>query len=216
MRVVVLGAGGRTGTALVHAALAAGHTVRAASRSVRAGQLPEAVEVVPTDGRDPEAVRRALADVDGVLVAVNVMRSVEWNLWSPLANAPDTLSATVANVVAASPPGRRVVYVSAHGVGDSWARSGPLFRGMITWTRIGEAYADHARAEALLAASPLSWTVCRPMILTPGPATGRVRAGTDLAPSSTNQIRRTDVAAWMVDELTACRWIRQAPTLAGA
>ncbi len=206
MRVVVIGAAGRTGRLLVQAALAAGHEVRAMSRTAAASMFPAGVEVVPGDAREATDVARAVEGCDAALVAANVQRATEWNLWSPLATPPDVVQRAVANVLAATGPGFRIVHCSAFGVGDSYARAGWVFRQMIDRTSIATPYADHAAAEALLQAGHAAWTSVRPVILTNGPATGRVQVGTELAPGSFAKISRADVAQVMVDALTHEAW----------
>ena len=70
MKVLVLGATGKTGWLIVRYALAKGHTVVAMVRSkARAPTLPGA-ELVEGDARDEAAVLRALEDCDAVISAL--------------------------------------------------------------------------------------------------------------------------------------------------
>ena len=66
MRVLVTGAFGFLGTALVERLTAAGHEVRALTSRESAGSPTSEVEVVRGDIRDSEAMRRAVRDVEGV------------------------------------------------------------------------------------------------------------------------------------------------------
>jgi putative NADH-flavin reductase len=94
---------------------------------------------------------------------------------------------------------RRILAVSAGGVGDSFEAVPGVFRGMIRWTGLRHAYADLERMEKIYADSGLDWCAPRPTGLTDGPATGKVV----IAPSFTGRatISRADVAGWMLDEV---------------
>ena len=80
MRVLVTGAFGFVGTALVDVLTSAGHEVRAlTSRSLAdATDAPaDGVEVVQGDVRDAEAMRRAVRDVDGICHLAALVRVLE-------------------------------------------------------------------------------------------------------------------------------------------
>jgi len=66
VRVLVTGAFGFLGTALVERLTAAGHEIRALTSRESVDTPVNAVEVVEGDIRDPEAMRHAVRDVDGV------------------------------------------------------------------------------------------------------------------------------------------------------
>ncbi len=74
MQILVLGATGYVGSRVVPALLAAGHTVVAASSSPPAPERfawGDSVDWMQCDVTDPEAVRRALTDVEGVCYLVH-------------------------------------------------------------------------------------------------------------------------------------------------
>lgn len=70
-RIAVLGATGYLGGHAVTRLLADGHTVRAVVRSPETAQLPAGIEVVQGDVTEPSTLPAALADADGVLLALN-------------------------------------------------------------------------------------------------------------------------------------------------
>ena len=88
MRVLVTGAFGFVGTALVERLTAAGHEVRAlTSRAAEISEAESAVDVVRGDVRDLDAMRRAVRDVDGVchlaaLARVREARERAADYWS--------------------------------------------------------------------------------------------------------------------------------------
>jgi hypothetical protein len=95
---------------------------------------------------------------------------------------------------------RRVIAVSAAGVGDSRSGMNVLMRAMIAATNIGKNYADLERMEAVYAASGLDWCCVRPTVLTDGPLTRKVRELSGFPLDA--WISRADVAWWMVERLS--------------
>jgi UDP-glucose 4-epimerase len=87
VRVLVTGAFGFVGTALVDVLTASGHEVRALTSRPLAEVPASGAEVVQGDVRDPEAMRRTVRDVDGVchlaaLVRVREARDRAQDYWS--------------------------------------------------------------------------------------------------------------------------------------
>jgi hypothetical protein len=132
------------------------------------------------------------------------------NPWSRSLSPPDLTSRAAAAITGsmARCGVRRVVMVSAAGVGDSVVHLNLPMRFLLATTMIGTAYADLAAMEATLAASGLDWLAPRPTRLTDGPATGRVAVTQTF--SAAAAISRADVAAWMLDALDLPAW--PAPT----
>ena len=74
-------------------------------------------------------------------------------------------------------------------------------------------YQDKDRQEALIRARETDWTIVRPGFLTNGPLTGKYRVISDLRGVTTNKISRADVAHFILEELAANRYLRQATLL---
>src|SRR5689334_13026850 len=68
MTILVTGARGHVGAAVLNELVAAGVRVRASSRTPRPGDFPPGVEVVPADLDDPATLPRALAGVRKVFL----------------------------------------------------------------------------------------------------------------------------------------------------
>jgi uncharacterized protein YbjT (DUF2867 family) len=66
---------------------------------------------------------------------------------------------------------------------------------------------------ALIRASDLDWIIIRPSVLNDKPATGRVRALTDLSNFHGGSISRADVAQFTVKQLTEDRYLKQTPLI---
>ena len=60
---------------------------------------------------------------------------------------------------------KRIISVSASGVGDSWKDMPWIARVFIRNSNIWKAYLDHDRQEKLLMHSETDWTVARPVML---------------------------------------------------
>jgi hypothetical protein len=99
---------------------------------------------------------------------------------------------------------RRIVAVSAAGVGESQTGLNALMRFFLATTMTGTAYRDLARMEAVYAASGLDWLAPRPTRLREGPASDAIRVVD--AFGMRDAIARADVARWMLDALEVPHW----------
>lgn len=205
MKILVLGATGATGQLIVRDAVASGHHVVALVRA-KAGSNLAGAEVIEGDVRDEGALARALNGCDAVVSALGTgmgLREV------------DLLTvATRALVAAMTRAGvRRLICISALGVGDSRNHGGFVFDRLFQPLLLGRAYKDKDRQEAAIRASSLDWVVIRPARLTNGAARGRIRATTDLAGIKGGTIARADVAQFVLEQLTTDTWLRRTPVV---
>lgn len=216
MRLIVLGASGQCGRILVELAAAAGHQVSAQVREGAAYTPPAGVAVMRGDPLDAAFVARAIAGHDHVASGLGLRRRNPTNPWSPLISPPDFCSQTARHIVVGMRAAgvRRVVAISAAGVGDSAARMNWLMRFLVARSNVGVAYRDLAVMEQVYADSGLDWQTPRPTRLSDGPASGRV-IETDAFPMSA-AISRADVAAYMFAQLMAPVITARSPTITRA
>ena len=202
MKVLVLGATGRTGRLIVRDALTKGHSVAALVRSkARALDLPGA-DLIEGDARDEGALMRALNGCNAVISALGTGLG-------PFREVSLLTIATRALVTAMTRNGvRRLVCISALGVGDSHGHGGFVFDRLFQPLLLSHAYKDKDGQEAAIRASSLDWVVVRPARLTDDPARGSVRAVTDLAAVKGGKIARADVARFVVEQLTTDTWLK--------
>lgn len=207
-RVVVFGAGGRTGRLIVEESLRAGHTVTAAVRTPETfSPLPRegSLNVVRADVRDPDSLRAAVQGQDAVVCAIGPSGRRAHGLYSGAARA------LVGAMEAAGDA--RLLALSSAGV----RRDDPAFA---LWYRLAartllrELYDDMRLMEQIVRESPLDWTFVRPTRLLDGPPTGTCRVQDGSTPPGGWQVTRTDVARFIAQELEDHRWSRAAPTLA--
>ena len=204
MRLLILGATGRTGSRLLDRGLAEGHEVTAfARRPSTLAPYGSRIRVLQGDIADASSVNRAIAGQDAVLSA----------LGSPTLRANTVLSGGIRHVLAAMKEGgvRRLLVMSALGVGETRGQLGPVYNLVLIPLLLRNTFLEKERMEAYIKASDSEWTIVRPAALTNGPARGRYRTAlSDARPPRFPRISRGDVAAFMVAEVHQRRFVRQA------
>lgn len=197
MKVVILGASGGCGRQLLRLATQGGHEVTAVVRPNSQVDGAEGVRVLRGDLTDVAFLRDAVRGADVVMSALG-LRLPGLAPWHR-PEVPDFLSrSTPALIEAMKSEGvKRLMVISAGGVGDSRAQMPGVFKAFIDWTALRHAYAELARMEALLLESGLEVCVCRPTGLNDGPATGKVVVATGPLRGRA-AISREDVATWML------------------
>lgn len=207
MKVLALGAGGRTGGAVVQQAAAAGHQVMVLVRDAGAYSRPAGVAVREGDATDGNAVAAAVAGQDAVIDTVGGKTPYKSTV---------TLEGDVAKAVLAAMQRHsvsRLLVTSSLGVGDSVSNA-PVVLRMLLKTFLRGSTKDKAAMERDVEASRLDWTIVRPAVLSDGPPTGRVRTFDSATGDKAHKIARADLAAWLVTHLNHSTHIRRTVTVA--
>ena len=202
MKVLVIGAAGKSGEALVTAALATGHEVTAFVHDA-ASYDRTGVRVVAGDVLDRAAVDAAVAGQDAVLDAIGGKTPYK----------ETTLETSAARTVVDAMRRHgvpRLVVISVLGAGESRENAGFFYEHLFMPTFLRGAMKDKAGMEAEVEASDLDWTLVRPPVLTDGDATGDVKALPPETDEKAHKITRADLAAWMVAQLSSGQYSRQA------
>lgn len=166
MKVLVLGATGKTGRLIVREALAKGHSVVALVRSKARGTDLSGAELVEGDARDEAALLRALEGCDGVVSSLGTGMI-------PFREVTLLSAATRALVGAMTRGGvRRLVCITGLGAGDSRGHGGLVYDRLILPVLLRNVYRDKDRQEVAIRASSLDWVIVRPVVLTDDPARG--------------------------------------------
>lgn len=192
MRLLVVGAGGRTGRILTRMALDAGHTVTALFRDPPSGEpLDARLRIVQGDVLMPQTLTAAVAGQDVIVSVVAPRPRRDGRVY--VEGTRNLADAAVAARV------RRLVVVSAEGAGVS-AKVLPLgYRIVLHIPVIARLYPDIAQMERdLMAHDDLDWTIVRAAILTNGPATGKYRVAVGEAVSGGLHIARADLAGFLL------------------
>jgi putative NADH-flavin reductase len=192
MRVLILGATGGTGRALIDQASDRGLDITAFVRSPqKLGALRRGVTVREGDPRSLAALEAALPGHDAVVSALG-----------PPGPGPTTILRVAARstIEAMRAAGlRRLLVVSAAILFDEVGVLGRFLRR----TLLRNVAEDSFEMERVVTASGLDWTIARPPRLTNGPLTGRYRVENGHLPgrSSLAFISRADVAHFLLSEL---------------
>ncbi len=208
MRLLIVGASGGTGSHLIEQALAGGHSVTALARDPSSIWVKhERLAVVQGDVRDAERMDQVVsAGIDAVLSALGPGKGSPRNL----------LMLGTRNLVAAMEHYsvlRLVVLMSASvsDPRDEASRSrglGPTLRRLAP----GNALDDAEAAAAVLRASTLDWVLVRAPRLTDGAHTSFYLTGY-LKAGSVHAISRSDVAEFMLKQLTDDEFVHAAPLI---
>lgn len=218
MRLLIIGGTGRTGRELAEQSVAAGHDVSVMGRSAEPSTVVQGATAVQADAMDAAAVHRALESQDAVVVALSIPRKSR-SPFSPLTGPANLHSHSITGVLEGmrAQGVRRLLKVSAQGVGSSRPRAGALFRTLVRSSNLRPAFEDHAIADHIVQASALDWTILRPPVLAEGPRTeAGLRAGEDLTTTTFTRVRTADVAAWMLRALDDPGTFHRTLTLAPA
>ena len=208
MKVLVIGAAGKTGQAVVEQAVAAGHQVTAFVRQAADYQAPANVRVVAGDATNRAAMEAAVLGQEAVLDTIGGKTPYK----------ATTLESSAAHTIIAAMRHhrvRRLVVTSMLGVGDSLANSSWYLR-LLVATFLRGADKDKTAMENTVEASDLDWVVLRPAILTDDPATGNVRVFAAETGDKAHSITRADLAAFMVAQLTTDDHLHQAVAIANS
>ena len=168
MRILLLGATGRTGKHLLEQALNHGHIVHALVRDQQ--KIPiQQYNLLLFQGSpsDKSALDKAMQGCEAVLSVLNISRKYEFP-WAGLRTPKDFLSTTMKNIVELSSKNKikRVVFASAWGVGETKKALPGWFRWLVDHSSLGYQYYDHERQEEVVKKSSLDWTAVRPVFLT--------------------------------------------------
>jgi putative NADH-flavin reductase len=200
LNLLIVGANGKTGRALVQQSCELGHQVTAFVHH-RPGQPMQCARIIEGDARDPELLEPALAGQHAVIDTVGTRKPF----------LKTTLETDVArNLIAAMRRHglRRIVAVSSIGVGDSIVNMPAIYRPLIP-TFFRGAMPDKEGMEAQLRFSNLDWTIVRPAGLTDGPQTNAVHIITPASRRHMRSISRADLSAFILGHLHDAAFYQQ-------
>jgi uncharacterized protein YbjT (DUF2867 family) len=211
MKILVLGASRGTGALCVKAALAKGHAVGAFSRTpAKLDVSHPALTKIAGDFHDAASVRGAVAGHDAVIICASP------GSLGAIKEQPDYFSrGTQCCIDAMKAQGcRRLVVLSAHGVGDSKPAQSWFQRTFLIDRLLKGFFRDHEVQERLTQESGLDFIIARPTRLTNGKAKGKYVRTTELirVPAS---IARADVADFLVEACESTTWVGQRVHLGG-
>ena len=204
MKLLILGATGGTGRALLEQARARDHDVTAFVRSPqKLGGLSEGITVLRGDPMNPAELRAALPGHDAVLSALGAPGPGRTTVLQGSGRA------TVQAMQAAGT--RRLLIVSVAALFEDAGFIPALFRKTI----LRNIVKDAAAMERAVTSSDLDWTIARPPRLTNGRLTRRYRVADGRLPRGRVWVSRADVADFLLTELEDRRHIHEIVGMAG-
>jgi putative NADH-flavin reductase len=169
MKILLLGATGRTGKCIIEEALKRGHKISAIARNP---DKLKGYEIDITQGTpyEYETVEKAIDGCEAVINTLNVSRKSD-NPWSPLAAPKDMISKSASNVIQAMGKKgiKRFIALSTIGAGRSWKATPLILKVVVSISNLKHAFLDHGRQEEILENSSVDYTVCRAPMLTEKP-----------------------------------------------
>jgi len=205
MKVLVIGAAGKTGRAVVEQAVAAGHQVTAFVHTAD-GYKASDVRVIEGDAADSTQMDAAVLGQDAVLDTIGGKTPYKATTLESSA-AVTIITSMQRNDV------RRLVVTSMLGVGDSEANT-PIYDRLLVSTFLRGADKDKAAMESAVESSGLDWVILRPAILSDDPAKGDVQVFGIDTDEKAHKITRADLASFMIAQLSSDEYLHQAVTIA--
>jgi putative NADH-flavin reductase len=210
MKLLIVGATGRTGRELVGQGRERGHEVTALVRDPSAaGDFGGGVTISQGDVLDKASLSKAVVGKEVVLSALGNAS----NRRRRRGRQKSVLPTGMHNLVEAMQEAgaRRLIILSAFGTGSSRDETGFVFNHVIR--RIGplaNRFDERELMEEEVRGSKLEWVIVQPTRLTSGPGAGHwqvIFAGGGAAA----KISRADVAAFMLDQVDSDEYLGQAP-----
>jgi putative NADH-flavin reductase len=215
MRILILGATGRTGKHLVSEALKNGHVVHVLVRDkskihIDTEQL-KIFEGLPTDRT---SLKNAMIGCEAILSVLNISRTSDFP-WAKLRTPKTFLSDTIKEVVkiAEEEKIKRIIVCSAWGANETKKDLPWWFRWFIDNSNIGVAYYDHELQESIIQKTALNYTIVRPVGLTNFSKEENIRVTINNYPKPKLTISRKSVAGLMLKVLDEGLFIKQTVTL---
>lgn len=205
MKLLVFGATRGTGRKFIEQALERGYNVTALARNPRKLEIKSPnLQIVEGDAMNSDLLEKMVQGFDAVVSS----------LGAPAASKDRVRSEGTRNIIRAMEKTgvRRFISLSTVGVGDSREMLPFLYKYLLVPLFLRRAFADHEIQESYIRASKLDWTIIRPTALTNGELTRVYKHGFTISEKNLkNKISRSDVADFMLKQLTDATYIRQAP-----
>jgi putative NADH-flavin reductase len=204
MKVLILGGAGSIGRHVLEQGLLQVHEFTVLLRDpAKLKQYEGRVRLLQGNALDPQAVYRAVGGQEGVVYSLGVRRPGRTTLFSESMRI--LIPAMEIHGV------KRLVCITGVGAGETKGHGG-FFYDRIIWplfTRI--IYEDKDRLETLVRQSSLDWVLVRPAPFQNAPIPGDLTVVTQVEGVTLRHISRTEVAGFVLAQLTSDRYLRMAP-----
>ncbi|CAG2535298.1 Uncharacterized conserved protein YbjT [Maribacter dokdonensis] len=215
MKILILGATGRTGKLILKESLKQGYEINCLVREPnKVKENSKSINIFKGSPEKISELKNAIKGCDGIISALNISRISDFP-WSKLRTPPTFLSEVMKNVIslAGKENIERIVVCSAWGVAETEKEIPFWFNWFIKNSNIGVAYKDHERQEIQLKKSNLKWTIVRPSGLINSNKVQEIIESYGNEPKPKITISRKSVAEFMVNALSNERLIGRTPVI---
>lgn len=211
MKIVVFGATGIVGKAVVDEALRKGHEVTVLTRDVRkVTTRHEHLHVVEGNVADKNVVSAVLKGKEAVIQTLGIGGKGDGKPTSIVSEANKIIMTEMEQMNI-----KRLIAISVIGAGNSLTFLPWIYRKLVLplFMKWFQAIIDDKnRMEPMIKKSGLDWTIVRCTTVKERPATGKVNATLD-GKGLKFSISAADMAVFIVNQLTDSSFMRQAPTI---
>lgn len=211
MKIVVFGATGIVGKAVVNEALKKGHEVTVLTRNARkVTTRHEHLHIVEGNVADKNVVRTVLKDQEAVIQTLGIGGKGDGKPTSIVSEANKIIMTEMGQMNV-----KRLIAISVIGAGDSLTFLPWIYRKLVLplfmkWFQA--VIDDKNRMEPMIKRSGLDWTIVRCTTVKERPATGKVNATLD-GKGLKFSISAADMAVFIVNQLTDNSFLKQNPTI---
>lgn len=215
MKLLVIGATGRTGRLIVEEALKQGYDLQILVRDKNKLPFNEtSINVFQGTPARRADLAAAMQGCDLIISALSIARASDAP-WSKLITPENFITESMENVIAeaARQNLKRIITISAWGAGETKKDIPFWLKWLINHTNLRPVYAGHESQEKLLATSTLSWTAVRPVALNDSKKIKTLKVSLNNSPKPSLYISRRSVAKFMVDIVRSDKYDRKSPTI---
>jgi putative NADH-flavin reductase len=215
MKILILGATGRTGKYVLEEALNKGYEVNVLVRNAKKiNTKSEKLKIFEGNSTNINDLKNAIVGCSSVLSALNISRNSDFP-WAPLRTPKDYLERTIENLIKLGTEIKleKVIVVSAWGVAETKQDIPFWFRFLIDFSNIKYGYMGHEKSEELLQKSNLNWTAVRPVGLINSKKLKPIINTINNFPKPRLTISRKSVAQFMLSILENNLYHNQAVTI---
>jgi len=217
MKVLLLGATGRTGKMVLQIAVEKGYELNCLVRnSKKICKKYKKINIFEGSPKTISDLEKALQGCEIIISVLNISRKSDFP-WSKLRTPVTFLSDVMSNIIELSEKYniKRILVCSAWGVSETKNDIPKWFKWLIDNSNISVAYKDHERQEELLKRTSLPWTIIRPTGLTNSKKEQNILESYENRPKPKMTISRLSVAKFMVNSIKEDKLIWQSPIISG-
>ncbi|TVY43408.1 Flavin reductase (NADPH) [Lachnellula occidentalis] len=219
MQILIIGGSGRTGKIVIEEAVGKGHTITALVRKSASLSPSRGLTIIEgplTAASIENAIVSSPVPPSAVIVTLNSLRTSDSPFSAPISSPSMMTDAHIELIAAMKRHGmRKLVTMSAFGVGDSMPNLILPMRFILGHSNVAVGFKDHLEGEKVIRSSGLDWTIVKPAMLKDGERKevkvwGDQGKGIGMMPSA----NRASVAGFLVQCAEGDEWNGMTPVIA--